>query len=281
MSTFSERFGFAEIDEAVQLSSADSNLRTALWNCIYLSLSQDPFSSNESYIAMSCIDTMWAEHFHKPLDERPEWPKSQAIVKSTILGGPVNEMYEAVEFFAQSVDGLQRAVETVMPFDMYNRFNRALEANRSGYRFVGKVLAQVSDPQELEAISVAATSTDVLQGARHHLRTALTLFSDREHPDYANAVKEAISAVEAVATSMVEGKDTLGKALDQIGRERNIHKSLLNGWKSLYGHTSDAPGVRHGAKDALPDVDQDLARCYIVMSSAMVSYLTALQAHDL
>ena len=55
--------------------------------------------------------------------------------------------------------------------------------------------------------------------ATNHLEKALILISNRESPDYANSIKESISAVEAICSEILGKSDTLGSALKKAGTE--------------------------------------------------------------
>lgn len=91
--------------------------------------------------------------------------------------------------------------------------------------------------------------TTGVPGAQHHLGQALAHLADRTNPDYANSIKESVSAVESVCRQITsKPKATLGdgiKALKSAGV--TIPPTLEKGWLSLYGDTSDADGVRHAA----------------------------------
>jgi hypothetical protein len=86
-------------------------------------------------------------------------------------------------------------------------------------------------------------------GALHHLHNALNHLSGRQTPDYANSIKESISAVESTCRA-IAGKSgaTLGNAIKTLeAGVVTIHPALQKAWGSLYGYTNDAEGVRHAA----------------------------------
>src|SRR5262249_8208554 len=79
--------------------------------------------------------------------------------------------------------------------------NFVLEREMSGYRFVSGILTPISDKIETDGIEAAMAAAEGagLSGARMNLAAALELLGKRPTPDYRNACKEAISAVESAA----------------------------------------------------------------------------------
>lgn len=64
-----------------------------------------------------------------------------------------------------------------------------------GYRFVNSVLCRIVNEEEIKSIeSAIAESPDAVA---EQLNNALLAFADRERPNYANVVKESISAIES------------------------------------------------------------------------------------
>ena len=167
--------------------------------------------------------------------------------------------------FMHQVD-VQRLIQLV---------NYVLEQELSGYRFIQEILTPISNKEEVEAIeaSAAAAQNSGLRGAHHHIQSALELFGKKPTPDYRNAIKEAISAVESVAKQISE-KDsaTLDPALKKLSEKTDIHAALRSGFSKLYGYTSDEKGIRHALLDE-PNVGFAEAKYMIVSCSAFVHYL--------
>lgn len=90
--------------------------------------------------------------------------------------------------------------------------------------------------------------------AKQHFGRALELF-DGSPPDYANAIKEAVAAVESVGL-LVTGKEkgTLGDVIKDLRHSGRLKPQLAKALESLWGYSSEEPGVRHGKTDA-PDVN--------------------------
>jgi hypothetical protein len=98
---------------------------------------------------------------------------------------------------------------------------------------------------------------------------------NRQQPDYKNAVKESISAVESIA-SLIAGRKTaeLSPALDRIKNKLGMHGAFERALKALYNYTSDEDGIRHAALEET-NLDQEDAIFMLVSCSAFVNYLKA------
>ncbi len=110
-----------------------------------------------------------------------------------------------------------------------------------------------------------------LGGAATHLRQAGERIRDQ---DWAGSVRASIDAVESVATQVVSSDaDTLGQALALLERQEGLHGALKSGFSSIYGYTSNEPGIRHALLDDESKVTQDEAIFMIGACAAFSSYL--------
>lgn len=78
--------------------------------------------------------------------------------------------------------------------------NEVLKHNMSGFRFIGGLLAPITNDQEIVSIEQVLNVAESLAPVNLHLKTALDRLSDKPDPDYRNSVKESISAVESVCS---------------------------------------------------------------------------------
>ncbi|HQO64289.1 MAG TPA: hypothetical protein PK528_11810 [Syntrophorhabdus sp.] len=156
-------------------------------------------------------------------------------------------------------------------------FNRILETEFSGYRFIQGELAPISNPAEVSEIEGALGTTALhgLTGAHAHISTALQLLAKRPDPDYRNSIKESISAVEAIVKQLGSpDSQGLSGALNELSKKISLHGGFRAGLLSLYGYTSDKGGIRHAMLDE-PKVGYDEAKYMAVACSAFVNYLAA------
>ena len=101
----------------------------------------------------------------------------------------------------------------------------------------------------------------------------MQLLSDKTNPDYRNSIKESISAVESFCCILAkDSKATLGRALKVIEKEHSLHAALKNSFRSLYGYTSDADGIRHALLDE-DNLKQEDAIFMLVSCSSFINYL--------
>ncbi|MBM7279297.1 hypothetical protein JTZ10_16225 [Gordonia rubripertincta] len=275
MQRFSERYGFVQPKEAIQLEWADDELRMGLWNVTYVWLFDYPFRSQslEAVLGkrvLGLAERIWMHELHKSV-ENFSLANFKKTCRSILLDHMFHESFDLIEAIVREARREKDLTE------LEDSYNHILATRRSAYRFIDGILVPLSNTDEVAAIEVVITSETVNSGARNHLRKSLALLGDRTDPDYANSIKEAISSVEAAASDLAPGKSTLGPKLEQIKSDFGLHPALVDGWKKLYGATSDEPGIRHGSSE-ISKADPDMARYYVVMCSAMVGYLAALRA---
>src|SRR5262249_11289055 len=89
------------------------------------------------------------------------------------------------------------------------------------------------------------------------------------------AIKESILAVEGMAQVILDNPSaTLGAALGELERRGvRIHPALKEGFKKIYGYTSDADGIRHAMTEASVGDVYEEARFMVPACSAFVNYL--------
>lgn len=164
---------------------------------------------------------------------------------------------------------------------VYEALNDTFERELVGYRFLNSLVTPITDEAELNAIKQALAEDS---NARDHLHKAVKLFSDRDAPDYANSIKESVTAVEALCANItgVTGKDsTLGSALQHLTDAGvAIHPALQRAFSNLYGYTSDAMGIRHAGQIDGESATFAEAKFMLVACSAFVNYLLELKANS-
>ncbi len=99
---------------------------------------------------------------------------------------------------------------------------------------------------------------------------------DGTPPDYVNAAREAVAAVEQLAR-IVTGKPTatLGDAIKELRGSARIQAPLLKGIEEIWGWASNTAGVRHGAAPTLT-VDASTGRYIIAQSDAALALLLSI-----
>ncbi len=126
----------------------------------------------------------------------------------------------------------------------------------------------------------AQTSIDEAMNLKHvnpakHIKKAVVLLEHHQNPDYANSIKESISAVESLAVE-ISGEGSFDKAIAQL--EQNgilLHPQFAAAIKNMYRFTSDEDGVRHGASGEPLQCNPATARYMLIICSAMVNFIVA------
>ena len=186
-----------------------------------------------------------------------------------------NRVYDFLEFYLNNVE----LKELNTGFDkskteLIEELNAVFEKYNSAYRFVDNKIIPITNQQEIKAIEEAANTGK--KAIDYHLKRAIEIFANKEHKDYVNTIKEAISAVEATVNFInnTEGT-TLGDALEKLKEKKSIHPALCDAFKKIYGYTSDKKsGIRHcifDGTDCIPDFTD--AKYMLVACSAFINYL--------
>lgn len=149
--------------------------------------------------------------------------------------------------------------------------------NNIGFSFVDGVFVPITN--EIEMDSLQETIENGNDNVEMHFRKAVTLFSDRENPDYINCMKESISAVEAMLRIVLNtDKGTVGELLKSLNQSFDYPTPLKDAWLKMYGYTSDNNGIRHATREGETiNIDFNFAKYFLVTCSAFINYLKGLK----
>lgn len=277
---FSERYGYKQLREIVQIDSIDEPLRNALWSLLkihvwdYAHYTADVmyggyYLSNESNRALRVLcERLWFNYFKRPLDQLDEkWTGVLEQLRTYFFQCEWYEIYDFIEFVANNYDRNRFR-------DAYiKNCNAVLEKEVSAYRFVGGLISRITEQEQLEEIELALAKA---RGpVQMHLRRSLELLSNREEPDYRNSIKESISAVESlVAKTVGAEKGTLGQLIKKLEDDIALHPALRTAFSSLYGYTNDEGGIRHAILESKTIGFED-GKFFLVVCSAFVNYVEA------
>lgn len=233
---FSQRKGIKSAQKIIQRERMDDELRNGLWNLLTIGF-WDKYHSTSSYShntvkysnLNNLIRVLWHQYFKKPFDNIPKyWDDCLKEIRDYFFDAEWYEVYEFIEFMANYSDD-----ESSKTFIRY--CNIQLEKENSAYRFVNGIITEITSKEEIESIEEAITKSDKYHGVKEHLRTALSLLSDRKNPDYRNSIKESISAIESLSNHITSKENsTFGAALKEIERKKKLHPALKNAFSSLY-----------------------------------------------
>jgi|GEM_PF-117793 len=309
---FSQRMGLTPVSKIVQIESIDKDLINGLWNVLYSSLKSiqelnwsifkgyfealwinyyknklDEITGNreENIKEHFCEDLFFEwnekydflEFYHQFLIQVPSLYKFEPQPEEEFNDNPSyypdNYTYEDILHGTLKLNLLLEGLAS----DFEKGCNKILEREFSAYRFINGKLAPITNEVEIKGITDALDETgkySAFNGSNIHLKRGLELLSEKQNPDYRNSIKESILAVEAICKSLHGSENaTLAPALDKIKNRIGLHNALAEGFKKLYGYTSDEGGIRHALTESSCTPDFDDAKYMLVSCSAFINYL--------
>lgn len=259
---FSQRVGITPVIKIVQKESMDEDLRNSLWNtlCFYYW----PNIPSYPLELEALINKLWVNHLKYPVDRIGilAWIND---LRKYYFGATWYQIYDFIEFIANN--GAPDIKDSFI-----KACNTCLERENSAYRFVGDSIAEITSTEEIEEIEQAIITSTPYAGVKEHLKSALSLMSNRTNPDYRNSIKESISSVESLAKQITnKPKATLGQALNELEKSKKLHSALKEAFSILYGYTSNADGIRHALLEESNLTKSD-ARFMLICCSAFINY---------
>jgi len=269
LESFSQRIGVVQTSAVFQKESATPLLRTDLWNVWYARYWHHEGDDNYLAVDDKYLDFLWTQLLRGELN----------LLHGSGFGGALRAIhkawFEGPWHFCYDIIQATLTYETYEPDrdDLTLGVNDVLQCNLSAYRIVGDKVVQMTSDIEIKTVEAALVTPNV--AVQEHLKQALAHLSDRENPDYRNSVKESISAVEAICTTIVGMPHaSLGDALARIETKVSIHAAQREAFQKLYGYTSDAQGIRH-ALSGEATLTADDAKFMLVACSAFIEFLVS------
>lgn len=265
MASLGEKMGRVKPRSVMQTDELDGETRAALWNAHHVFRIRIANSARNIDVERRMMMRVWLTRMSGLIDEFSARHVSD-LFKSAFMKGDWVDALDNLDATVAAVEDLDRSVADAFRAQM----NQLFEKYMVPARYVNGELEPLDNEHAVSAIENALDDATPL--ARKHLDRALAILANRERPQYANVVAESISAVESTVRQLT-GQRTLGDALKALeDRGVNIHPALRGAWDKLYGWTSDAAGIRHGAVRS-EEVDQAMAVYMLVSCSAFVSLL--------
>jgi AbiJ N-terminal domain 4 len=277
---FSEREGITPVNTTMQVTSINMPLRNRLWNLIvslfeswYRDI-QVNYSLTNTQAAYLICRAIWSDYLKLQIDEMPIGLTDYIqVLKRYFMGWQWYDVYNFLEYFYARLPTTYRESRKAFAITV----NRILQEEMSAYRLVGDCITKLTSQEEIEAVEAALRNTGKLAPVSRQINDALHLLSDKQNPSYKDSIKNSIAAVETVC-NLIASKShaSLGDALALISTKQPVlvHAALIEGFKKLYGWTSNAQGIRHALMDE-PDLDFDDAKYMLVSCSAFTNYLVA------
>lgn len=251
-----------------QINGMDARLRNGLWSNIFELLSALPKHQYDEHTGdfYGILSTLWSNYFGEPVDTL-HWHQDEAVksIRTRFMKAEWFQVYSIVQIVAEHFESHPELQEVVIAV-----FNRTMERENAGYRFIGSTVSPITD--ENEAAEVQEALEESSTSVATHLQAALEKLSDRENPDYRNSVHESVGAVESAVRQMTGDQSAiLSKALNWL--KPKPHPALQQAFEKIYAYSSDEEGVRHSIKDGSSEVGEAEARFMLIACSAFVNYL--------
>lgn len=269
---FSDRNNIKPENTTLQYKTLDDRTRTAIVNIVnvlYHAVFEHHFMDNaNNRLWMDVLSDVYQQQVNYSPGISYDANKMFDIINETIYEDDYDSVLTLFEFLLNKFEELDQFDQVPVK----NCANAIFEKEFVGYRYINKKIIPITDDNEIDSIEEALTVP--YQKVANHLNKALLLISDREHPDYANSIKESISAVEAICSEILGRSDTLGSALKKLEQKGiTIHPSLKGAFEKLYGYTSDASGIRHAGQLDGKDATFEEAKFMLVSCSAFINYI--------
>ena len=279
--TFSQREGKAPLPEPMRLEHVSKDFRNLVWLAVDNAIKRGMFfDSNIRQIinAYEKHDSMYhvvsdytfkVLHWsHDSIDHRPT--EHQNLLRETIVEKRYDFVLTLVEFFLRHNSCPQQLQK-----DLENAFKEVPLAYAvqiiNGLPTIVPCFSEESGTATQQAIETIEQKGPA--GAKTHLHDAVEAINEQR---YADAVRESIHAVESVARTIdPNASKTLGPALTSLEKAGVLnHPSLREGFKRLYGYTSDKQGIRHALlEEGAADVDLDDAVFMFSTCASFAAYL--------
>lgn len=272
---FSDRNKIKVENCTLQTDSFDARTRTALINATRTIL--DSFSEYHESDYQNFLKSLLAEVYAQEViwQARYDCSRVERIIFNTLRTDSYDSVLTVVEYIARNMLWFSKKLCSTSVFSKATQVYNAVFANEYvGYRFAGGIILPITG--EVERVAIENALNSKFQEVQQHFRKAATFLADRISPDYANSIKESISAVERMCSIILGGASTLGAALKKLEAQGVvIHPSLKEAFNKLYGFTSDGSGIRHAGQLDAPEATFEEAEFMLVTCSAFVNYLTA------
>jgi hypothetical protein len=276
---FSQRNGYKPVKKVFQLESMDNDLRTGIWNLFEIHIWNNvKYASNECRQIISQRENnklyflcraLWSDLFKKKLNTLSRlWESVKFEIEDYFFKYKWFEVYDFLEFVVNNYK-FESGYDTISKESFIKHCNSLFEKENSAYRFIGGIIVRNTSEIEIEAIEKALGSEK--NSVRTHLHCALEFLSDKKSPNYRNSIKEAISAVESMLTSISNSKK-FSENLNKLQEKIELHEALKKAIGSLYGYASDNDGIRHAIMDKENNDFSD-AMFMLVTCSAFINFV--------
>ncbi len=281
---FSDRNGIKVENTEIQTTKFDNRTRVSLSNAtnIILNAKFGNFGYPNSSECQSFVKHFWSTVYGREIEWNRYYSPDKLLeaISDTIKTDSYDAVLTVIEYIIDEIDDSVYDSSFVFQNRSYTAaaiYNDVFEREYVGYRIINGEARRITDEVEVEAIE--ETLSSVQEEVKHHIEKALGFLSDRESPDYANSIKESISAVERMCSIIVGKATSLGDALSNLQKKGvSIHPQLRSAFEKLFAYTNGASGIRHAGELDGKDSTFEEAKFMLISCCAFINYLTGVMA---
>jgi hypothetical protein len=270
--TFEQAESLEPLPTQLKPTELPPGLRAGLWQALYVHLEaavhrlERHSVFNEPWL--SILRDLDVQKHHLPVNKFSALTSGHiSALEKTMMSGSYSDVFGLLQWLLR---------HPRCPRLLHRQVANVLKQHQAGYRLQENgtptffPITSEEDAKVAER-AFAALNADVYSGARMHLITAAERLTAGDWP---GVIRESIHTVESVVRVLTGQKQDFGKAIAVLEGRWSIHGSLKRAFLSLYGYTSDEPGIRHAlVDDAKASVDEVDALFMFGACSSFVSYL--------
>ncbi len=291
---FSIREGYINANDILSKNykGMTEELKTSLWNKIYNLFHKyfsmiNEFQTYENIFYKEFAFKIWEEAIKKDIQKLKLNSSSLGGISLEALLMNFKKEYNALEWFRiyDVIECITKNLQISLKlthvrsslFDEWiNDVNNVLEREFAPYRLLKEkegIVVPITNEKEIETVEQALYQSKLkFTPVYEHLKKSIQHLSNREKPDYENAIKEAVSAIESLANLILGESSTLTALLQKLSSKLNVPKFIELQIKELYNWSSREP-IRHGTGESPNKIGQEEARFVIIEVSALINYL--------
>ena len=272
---FSERKGIKHFSDIVQVTSLNERTRNKIYTATKdLFESMEDFNNVQNYI----IKYIYEELFSLTQRDIPtvsiysyySYTSAFEQIYTVITENDYSDILTFIEGIIKCFDIIDRSNGSRL--NLKNKYIESIsyifKSENVNYRIIDDKVADIVDENQIESMEETLKNPYKVV-SEHYSKAIEQLYSTK---DYANSIKESISAIEAMCQILTNNdKATLGDALKLL--KGNIHPAMKSAFEKLYGYTSDANGIRHSNGLGEGNSTFEEAKYMLISCSAFVNYL--------
>lgn len=262
---FWERKGIKHFSDIVQVNSLNERTRNKIYSATIELIEKDKKRGE-------FIEYIYTEIFSLTKNDIPIkslefgiFSDYYADVENEILLNLRNcEYYEVFDF----IEGIIRGIRLENQKKWYiEEIEKIFKEENVNYKIIGDLITDIINENQIDSIEETINNPYKVV-SEHYSKAIEQLYSVK---DYANSIKESISAVEAMCQVINGSKEELNKALKNL--KITIHPALEQAYIKLYAYTCDENGSRHANGIGEKNATFEEAKYMLISCSAFVNYL--------